>query len=126
LPVPPDAIAAAEAALGCALPDDLKQFYADTDGVVANYGANLIMPLRTALEENETLRNSQDFRDLYMPFNHMLVFGNAGNGDLFFIPIRGDGSLAPNVFIWDHESDSRSYFANSIKDFFIRHATNVA
>jgi hypothetical protein len=60
-----------------------------------------------------------------MPFDHMLVFGGGGNGDLFFFPVHSDGSLAPNVFIWDHESDSRSYFANTLKDFFLRYATNL-
>jgi hypothetical protein len=125
-PVLPRAIAVAEAELGCALPDDLKQLYSETDGVDAHYGTNLVMPLQEALEENETLRKSPDLRDLYMPFDHMLVFGGAGNGDLFFIPICADGSLGRGVFIWDHESDSRSYFANGVKDLFLRHATNLS
>lgn len=125
-PVLPGAVAAAESALGCTLPDDLKELYSRTDGLLANYGTNLVMPLQEALRENESLRYSPDFRELYMPFTHMLVFGGAGNGDLFFYPIRADGSLARNVFIWDHESDSRSYFANSLKDLFLRHATEVA
>ncbi len=121
----PDAIAAAETTLGCKLPDELKQLYSETDGLFAHYGANLIMPLHDALKENETLRCTPDLRELYMPFDHMLVFGGAGNGDLFFFPIHADGSLAPEVFIWDHESDSRSYFANNIKDFFLRYATGL-
>jgi hypothetical protein len=124
-PVVSGAIAAAELALGCTFPSDLKQLYAETDGVVAHYGANLVMPLQAAIRENKMLRQSPEFRGLYMPFNHMLVFGGAGNGDLFFIPIRADGSLGQGVFICDHESDSRSYFANSIKDLFLRHATNL-
>src|SRR5262249_52381969 len=80
-PVSPAAVAAAENALGCALPDDLKQLYSQTDGVSANYGAPLVMPLQQAVRENETLRHSPDLRGLYMPFDHMLVFGGAGNGD---------------------------------------------
>ena len=61
-----------------------------------------------------------------MPFNHMLVFGGAGNGDLFFFPIHADGSLAHKIFLWDHETDSRSYFASGLKDLFLRHATEIA
>ncbi len=79
------------------------------------------MPLQKAVQENQTHRESPDLRGLYMPFNHMLIFGGAGNGDLFFFPVHSDGSLAHAVFLWDHESDSRSYFANS----FLRHATNL-
>ena len=125
-PVPTAAITAAENALGCALPDDLKELYSQTDGISAHYGEPLVMPLQKAVKENETLRQSLDLRGLYMPFSHMLVFGGTGNGDLFFFPIHTDGSLARNVFIWDHESDNRSYFANTLKDLFLRHATNLA
>jgi len=124
-PVLPAEITAAENALGSAFPDDLKQLYSQTDGVSAHYGAPLVMPLQKAVQENQTLRQSPDLRGLYMPFNHMLIFGAAGNGDLFFFPIHSDGSLAHIVFIWDHESDSRSYFANSLQDLFLRHATNL-
>lgn len=124
-PVPTTAVAAAENSLGCALPEELKQLYSQTDGVSAHYGAPLVMPLRRAVEENEALRRSPELRGLFMPFNHMLVFGGDNNGDLFFFPIHSNGSLASNVFIWDHESDSRSYFANTLKDFFLRYATNL-
>lgn len=124
-PVLSGAIAAAENALGCTLPDDLKQLYAQTNGVFVNFSAPFVMPLEEAVKENQTLRDSPEFRDLYMPFNHMLVFGREGNGDPFFFPIHADGSLAHDVFIWDHETDSRSYFANGVKDLFLRYATEV-
>lgn len=125
-PVLPTAFAAAESALGCALPDDLKSLYLQTDGVSAHCGASLVMPLQQAVAENQTLRSSPRLRDLYMPFDHLLVFGKPGNGDLFFFPIRADGSLAKKVFIWDHESDSRSIYAYSLKDLFLRHATYLS
>lgn len=124
-PAAPAAVAAAGNALGCAIPDELKQLYSETDGVSAHYGAPLVMPLQKAVQENEKLRSSPDLRGLYMPFNYMLVFGAGGNGDRFFFPIHADGSLARKIFIWDHESDSRSYFANTMKDLFLRYATNL-
>lgn len=124
-PVLPGALAAAEVALGCPLPEDLKQLYAQTDGLFVHHGTNLVMPLQAAVEENETLRYSPDLRELYMPFNHMLVFGGAGNGDLYFFPMHADGFLAPEVFIWDHETDSRTFFAANLKSLFLRHATEL-
>jgi len=124
-PALPGAIEAAEAALGCRLPDSLREFYAETNGVHAHYGTELVMPLQAAVEENEDLRYSPEYRELYMPFNHMLVFGGAGNGDRFFFPIRADGSIWFTVFLWDHECDSREYFANGLGDLFLRHATNL-
>jgi hypothetical protein len=123
-PVSPAALTLAENAIGCQLPDDLKKLYLQTDGVSAHYGSPLVMPLQQAIHENAMHRSSSELQALYMPFTHMLIFGGAGNGDLFFFPIRADGSLADNVFIWDHESDSRQYFANSLKDLFLRQATS--
>ena len=125
-PALPGAIPSAEAALGCQLPEDLRELYSEMNGVFANSGANLVLPLQSAVDENEELRTEEDFKSLYMPFDHMLIFGAAGNGDLFFLPILGDGTVSEEVFLWNHENDSRSWYANSVRDFFLRHATNIS
>lgn len=33
------------------------------------------------VSDNPTLRTCEDFRDLYMPFDPLLFFADAGNGD---------------------------------------------
>ena len=125
-PASPAEVAEAEAKLGVALPEQLKAFYLQSNGLFANYGANLIMSIQDCLAENHTMRSSPDFRELYMPFDHLLIFGGAGNGDLFFFPVMIDGSLGnENVFIWDHETDSRQWFAGGLKDFLARYAVNL-
>jgi hypothetical protein len=125
-PASAEEIANAEKALGCPLPGELREVYQQSDGIWAHYGTDLIMPIHEVLKENERLRHSPLLRDLYMPFDHLLVFGGTGNGDFLFFPIRIDGSVSTDVFLWDHETDSRSYFANNLKDLFLRHATNLA
>jgi len=54
-----------------------------------------------------------------MPFNHLLFFGDAGNGDQFAFSIHADGKIyRPDVFVWNHEDDSRTWIAPSLKTFF--------
>lgn len=53
-------------------------------------------------------------RDVYMPFDALVIFGQQGSGDLFFQPAVPEGN--EQVFIWDHEDDSRTWYAQSVKD----------
>jgi hypothetical protein len=57
------------------------------------------------------LRSSPDFANLYMPFEAMLFFADAGNGDQFAFVIR---DRPADVFVWDHETDSRTMIAPSL------------
>ena len=53
-------------------------------------------------------RRDPEFARLYMPFEPLLFFADAGNGDQFAFVIR---DRPADVFVWDHESDSRSMVA---------------
>jgi hypothetical protein len=56
-----------------------------------------------------------------MPFDHLLFFGDAGNGDQFAFSIQADGAIhRPDVFAWNHEDDSRVWVAPTLKVFFER------
>jgi SMI1-KNR4 cell-wall len=49
-----------------------------------------------------------------MPFDPLLFFADAGNGDQFAFlwkPRRDE------IFVWDHESDSRSWVAGSLHQY---------
>nr|WP_329202312.1 MULTISPECIES: SMI1/KNR4 family protein [unclassified Streptomyces] len=51
---------------------------------------------------------------LYMPFDALLFFGDNGGGDQFaFVqtPRR------PDVFVWEHETDSRRWVAGDLRDY---------
>ena len=70
-------------------------------------------------------RTFEDFRSLYMPFDHLLLFGGDGGGDLFAYPVRADGSTsAMGIFVWEHEDDSRTWRASSLRDLHARLSTD--
>lgn len=105
---PESALRAAERRLGQSLPDELAALLAETDGVEGDYGLGLIWPVDRIVAENLALRGDADLARLYMPFDPLLFFGDAGNGDLFaLVPHTG----RPDVFAWNHENDSRIWVA---------------
>jgi hypothetical protein len=106
---------AAERDLGVQLPPDLRAVLTESDGVLGEYKSGLIWPLARIVEDNRLFRTNPDFRDLYMPFGHLLFFADAGNGDQFAFPIQGETIQRPDIFVWDHESDSRTWVAPSLE-----------
>src|SRR5262245_42598552 len=100
----------AELSLGLKLPDELRSILRETNGVEGQYGLGLLWPLERIVEDNLKFRSLEDFRHIYMPFDHLLFFADAGNGDQFAFPIDADGAIhRPDVFAWDHETDSRTW-----------------
>ena len=88
-PASDEAIAAAEAALGVSFPDELTSVLRESDGVADQYGSDVIWSCEKLVRENHLYRNG-DFDDLYMPFDPLLFFGEAGNGDLYaYAIVRG-------------------------------------
>jgi hypothetical protein len=70
-------------------------------------------------EDNLRFRSNKDFKSLYMPFSDLLFIADAGNGDQFAFPIDADGAIRrPDVFVWNHEDDSRTWVAPSLKRYF--------
>ncbi len=111
----------AESRLGVGLPEDLRGLLLETDGVVGEYGEGVIWPLKRIVEENLSFRANAVFRELYMPFDHLLFFGDYANGDQFAFPIQADGVMHRlDVFVWMHEEDSRNWVASSVRDYLDR------
>jgi hypothetical protein len=114
LPVDAAALAAAERRLGCGLPAGLVGLLRETDGVVGLDGTDTVWPLERIVEENLFFRSDPEFAGLYMPFEPLLFFGDNGGGDRFaFVrtPPRDD------IFVWDHEDDSRRWAARDLLDY---------
>jgi SMI1-KNR4 cell-wall len=109
---------ATESMLGVALPKDLRALLRESDGVEGEYGLGLIWPLKRIVEDNLSFRSRESFRGIYMPFNNLLFFADAGNGDQFAFPIHADRVIhRSDVFAWNHEDDSRNWVAPSLKDY---------
>jgi hypothetical protein len=103
-PASEEDIAAAETAVGCALPEVLRSLLAETDGL----GDGLVLSAHEIARTNEEMRTTADFAELYMPFEPLLFFGAEGNGDLYAFRILAGDANPTDVFVWDHESDSRT------------------
>ncbi|MFD8376978.1 SMI1/KNR4 family protein, partial [Streptomyces sp. NPDC059688] len=75
------------------------------------YGDGLIWSAEQIASDNRTLRDDAALATLYMPFAPLLFFADAGNGDLFALLSRIDRL---DVFVWNHETDSRTWVAPSL------------
>ncbi len=111
VPASPQAIQECQKALGQRLPHDLAELLQETNGVDGQYGLGLVWPIERIRQVNLTFRRSTDLATLYMPFDPMLFFADAGNGDQFAFVIR---DRAADVFVWDHETDSRTMVAPNL------------
>jgi hypothetical protein len=104
-------LAATERIVASSLPAELRELLRQTDGIKGRYGEGLIWPCARIAADNRLFRENEQFRDLYMPFDPLLFFADAGNGDQFAFPVCGGEVRRPDVFVWDHETDSRNCVA---------------
>lgn len=116
-PADPIAIAEAELALQVTLPDDLRQLLTETNGVRDGYGSDVIWPVQDIVKHNLEFRSSPDFAELYMPFEPLLFFADSGNGDQFAFIINTGAIRRDDIFQWEHETDSRSWYARALSQY---------
>lgn len=118
-PAPDGALAEAARTLGSALPESLAGLLAETDGISDHYGFGIVWSVRELLDRNREMRETEDFADLYMAFDGLLFFGEIGEGDLVGLRVLR-GITPDDVFLWDHETDSRVWVAPSLERFLLR------
>lgn len=114
-PADVSALQAAEAQLGVFLPAELRSLYAQSNGVRGEYELGLIWSVEQVLADNLVFRTQAGFRELYMPFEPLLFFADAGNGDQFAYTVLAGEVRRPDVFVWDHETDSRTWAAPELR-----------
>ncbi|MFE1559187.1 SMI1/KNR4 family protein, partial [Streptomyces sp. NPDC058734] len=100
--------------LGRPLPADLAALLRESDGIEGEYGDGLIWSAERIAAENRSLREDAGLARLYMPFDPLLFFADAGNGDLFALLAGID---RPDVFVWNHEDDSRTWVAPGLAEY---------
>ena len=103
-------LAETERQIGVVLPGRLRSLLLDCDGVRADYGADIIWSCTELVRQNIDFRTTEAFRELYMPFDHLLFFGADGGGNQFAFAITADGNISKaDVYRWDHETDGREW-----------------
>ena len=112
-------LAQVETALNVTLPEDLKSLLREANGIVGEYDIPLIWSTDKLIERNREMREPV-IRANYLPLDHLLFFTDAGNGDLFgFGIIEGEVKYG-RIYVWNHEEDSRTNVAYSLKNFLER------
>jgi hypothetical protein len=111
------ALFAAETQLGMQLPQSLRELLAESNGVRGEYSLALIWPIERIVEDNRLFREDESFRTLYMPFDGLLFFADAGNGDQFAFAVAGGQVRRPDIFVWNHEDDSRTWLARDLREY---------
>ena len=104
----PPSFLALDGELPAALGELLQACAGDED----EFGERLAWTREDICARNLEMRSTEALRSLYMPFDHLLFFSAAGDGDLFALAVDADGQVRrPDVFVWEHETDSRRWFA---------------
>ncbi|MEK4276833.1 SMI1/KNR4 family protein [Paenibacillus sp. FSL R7-0026] len=115
-PASGDEIAKVESSFQVTLPHELKEILLETNGVRAIYDLGLIWSVDRIKNENKHYRDDH-FQEYYMPFDNLIFFGESGIGDLFAFPVTGEGICRDDVFVWNHENDSRKWVAPSVSKY---------
>ncbi|WP_018349386.1 SMI1/KNR4 family protein [Longispora albida] len=104
--------------LGQQVPEELSALLGEVGTVQDAYGTDIVWPADRIAEENSEFRSDVSYGELYMPFDSLMFFGEAGDGSRFAYvrqPVR------PDVFVWDHETDGRWWIASGMRDFLSRY-----
>jgi hypothetical protein len=110
----------AEMALGQSLPAELVDLLTETNGAEISFGVSVVWGVDKMVANNLHLR--AEWRPGgemggCMPIDHLLLFGESSNGDMFAFPITAEG-VRNQIFVLDHEDDSRRCEANSLQEWF--------
>ena len=104
------------------LPKDLEELYRQSDGIHEIMDEtklwNLIGSVEEVIEMNETQRSDPGYKDCFMSFDELFFFsGTAGNGDLFGFVVLHGKFVKSDVYVWNHEDDSRYWVAPDLIKF---------
>lgn len=113
-PASSEEIEKAESSLEVLFPNELKSLLQESNGIEGSYALGLIWEVERITKDNLFFRQFSDYKDLYMPFDHLLFFADAGNGDQFAFAILNGKISKSDVYGWNHEDDSRQWVAPSL------------
>lgn len=89
----------------------------ETNGMIGHSGVDTVWSIGQIIEQNLFFRTDASFAGLYMPVDPLLFFGDNGGGDQFAFVQSPE---RPDIFVWEHETDSRRWVAGHLKDYLER------
>ena len=101
-------------------PAELIEVLRESDGVYDEFGAAVVLPAKEIVARNQEMRTYPDFGSLYWSFDQILFVGEEGSGDFFGYRLLPGDEERKDIYRWEHEDDSRSWFALSLSDYFTR------
>ncbi|MDG9691184.1 SMI1/KNR4 family protein [Streptomyces mutabilis] len=113
-PAEPHVLERLEQLLGLALPGELNALLLESDGLLDEYGTDVVWSAERILSDNLAFRNDEEYRSLYLPFDYLIFFGDNGGGDQFAFTCRPPRE---EVFVWDHETDERNAVSPTLASF---------
>jgi hypothetical protein len=124
-PAPKELISDAESTLKILFPSELNSLLLATNGVgeiLHNRDEDIftgyfIWPIERIKRENDDYRKLPIYKEINMPFDCLLFIGDSGFGDNFGYAVVGSTVKRNAIYMWNHEDDSRSWVAPSIRDF---------
>lgn len=118
-PAKEEVITQAEELMHINFPAQLRKLLLEADGVTADHGSGVVWSASEIVRHNLEFRDFTEFKSLYMPFNHLLFFGDDGGGDQFAFSISAAGQIhKPDIYRWEHETDARTWYASGLHQFF--------
>ncbi|MFS0688827.1 SMI1/KNR4 family protein [Sporosarcina sp. 179-K 8C2 HS] len=100
------------------LPKKLADLYKETNGVFGNYGSSFIWSTEQMVKENLFFGATIHEQDVSMrSLDTFLFFSDAGNGDLFGYSIENGRAQNDDIYVWNHEDESRRVIASSLEEF---------
>jgi hypothetical protein len=105
-------------------PAQLEELLLETNGV-SGRGGRLVWSTDEIVRQNVYFRNNEQLRDLFMPFDNLLFFGDNGGGDVFGYAITASGRIdgGGRIYIWEHELDGRPWYADRLEHYLERMLT---
>jgi hypothetical protein len=118
-PAPASAVAWIATFVDISVPNDLVELLLESDGAESQWGGGVVWSAAEMHTINWTFRAQQStVYTRYAPFNGLLFFADAGNGDQFAFDRDG------KVLRWDHETDERRPFAVDLASYLQRRLTD--
>lgn len=121
-PINEDAMSHIEKQLNVEFPAELKSLLFETDGIVERHDYAewfLLWSSDVILRENLQIRSSEVLREFCQPFDNLLFFADSGCGDFFGFLIEDGVISTTDIYVWNHEDDSRPKVASSLKEFVV-------